>query len=78
MKFLEYFFGRKKTTAELLRDNKRVLNRAIRELDREGHRLEQQELKTILDMKRDAKQGQMVSCFEISTFKLVSRVPCAF
>uniref|UniRef100_A0A1I8GT85 Charged multivesicular body protein 2a n=1 Tax=Macrostomum lignano TaxID=282301 RepID=A0A1I8GT85_9PLAT len=52
-------FGRKKTPEEMLRQNQRALNRAMRDLDRERGRLEQQEKKVIADMKKLAKQGQM-------------------
>lgn len=45
----------------MLRENQRLLNRAIRELDRERMKLEQQEKKIIADIKKMAKQGQMVS-----------------
>jgi len=52
-------FGRKKTPEELLRENKRVLERTMRDLDREKNRLETQEKKVIMDIKKLAKQGQM-------------------
>lgn len=44
----------------MLRENQRLLNRAMRELDRERVKLEQQEKKIIADIKKMAKQGQMV------------------
>lgn len=44
----------------MLRENQRLLNRAMRELDRERLKLEQQEKKIIADIKKMAKQGQMV------------------
>jgi hypothetical protein len=47
--------------AELLRENKRQLDKAIRELDRERMGLQQQEKKTIAEIKKMAKEGQMVS-----------------
>uniref|UniRef100_A0A3Q3VMG0 Charged multivesicular body protein 2A n=1 Tax=Mola mola TaxID=94237 RepID=A0A3Q3VMG0_MOLML len=53
-------FGRRKTPEELLKQNQRALNRAMRELDRERVKLEQQEKKIIADIKKMAKQGQMV------------------
>lgn len=46
--------------AELLRENKRMLDRAIRELDRERMGLQQQEKKLIMEIKKMAKEGQMV------------------
>lgn len=57
---MEFLFGRRKTPEEMLRQNQRALNRAMRELDREKMKLEQQEKKIIADIKKMAKQGQMV------------------
>ena len=57
---LEWLFGRKKTPEEMLRENQRVLNKAMRELDRERAKMEQQEKKIIADIKKMAKMGQMV------------------
>ena len=57
---IEAIFGRRKTPQELLRQNQRALNKAMRELDRERQRLEQQEKKIIADIKKMAKMGQMV------------------
>ena len=57
---LEWLFGKKKTPQELLRQNQRALNKAMRELDRERARMEQQEKKVIADIKKMAKAGQMV------------------
>lgn len=51
---------KKKTPAELLRENKRMLDKAIRELDRERMGLQQQEKRTIMEIKKMAKEGQMV------------------
>jgi charged multivesicular body protein 2A len=53
-------FGKKKTPAELLRQHQRSLTKAQRELDREKERLERQEKKLILDIKKSAKDNQMV------------------
>ena len=39
---MEWLFGRKKSPEELLRQNQRVLNKAIRELDRERTKMEGQ------------------------------------
>jgi intein/homing endonuclease len=55
-----WLFGKKKTPAELLRENKRMLERAIRELDRERMGLQNQEKKLIQEIKKMAKEGQMV------------------
>ena len=56
---MEWLFGRKKTPDELLRQNQRALTKAMRELDRERTKMEQQEKKIIADIKKMAKQGQM-------------------
>lgn len=57
---MDLLFGRRKTPEELLRQNQRALTRAMRELDRERQKLEAQEKKIIIDIKKMAKQGQMV------------------
>ncbi|CAB1312042.1 unnamed protein product [Coregonus sp. 'balchen'] len=56
---MEFLFGKRKTPEEMLRQNQRALTRAMRDLDRERQRLEQQEKKIIADIKKMAKQGQM-------------------
>lgn len=58
---LEWLFGRRMTPDEMLRKNQRALNKAMRDLDREHMRMEQQEKKIIMDIKKMAKDGQMVS-----------------
>lgn len=55
----EFLFGKKKTPDEMLRQNQRALNKAMRDLDRERAKMEQQEKKVIADIKKMAKQGQM-------------------
>lgn len=47
-----------KTPQEVMRDNKRMLDRSIRELDRERMVVEGQCKKTIAEMKKMAKVGQ--------------------
>ncbi|XP_049939215.1 charged multivesicular body protein 2a [Schistocerca serialis cubense] len=56
---LEWLFGKKLTPEEMLRQNQRALNKAMRDLDRERARMEQQEKKIIADIKKMAKDGQM-------------------
>ncbi|KAH9490452.1 Charged multivesicular body protein 2A [Bulinus truncatus] len=56
---LEFLFGRKKTPEEMLRQNQRALTKAMRDLDRERQKMEQQEKKVIADIRKMAKQGQM-------------------
>jgi hypothetical protein len=48
------------TPAERLRQHQRSLQKAQRELDREKGKLEAQEKKTMMDIKKNAKAGQMV------------------
>lgn len=71
---MDLLFGRRKTPEELLRQNQRALNRAMRELDRERQKLETQEKKIIADIKKMAKQGQMVSV-KCSGYGTRSKVP---
>lgn len=58
---MEWLFGKRVTPEEMLRKNQRALNKAMRDLDREKMRMEQQEKKIIADIKKLAKDGQMVS-----------------
>lgn len=74
---MEFLFGRKKTPDEMLRQNQRALNKAMRDLDRERQKMEQQEKKVIMDIKKMAKLGQMVSmklfCYKLILIKLCPR-----
>ncbi|OAY83505.1 vacuolar protein sorting-associated protein 2 homolog 1-like [Ananas comosus] len=56
---MSFLFGKKKTPAELLRENKRMLDKSIREIERERQGLQAQEKKLIAEIKKTAKQGQM-------------------
>jgi len=62
MNIIETLFGRTVTPAERLRQHQRSLSKAERELDRERAKLEQQEKKLIMDIKKSAKAGQMNAC----------------
>lgn len=64
---MEWLFGKRVTPEEMLRKNQRALNKAIRDLDRERQRMEQQEKKIIADIKKMAKEGQMV-CAKLKKF----------
>lgn len=64
---MEWLFGKRVTPEEMLRKNQRALNKAIRDLDRERQRMEQQEKKIIADIKKMAKEGQMV-CARLKRF----------
>lgn len=50
---------------ELLRENKRMLDKSIRDIERERQGLQSQEKKLIAEIKRTAKQGQMVFFCEL-------------
>lgn len=49
-----------KPLKEQIRENKREINRAVRELDRERMKLERQEEKLKGDIRKAAKESQMV------------------
>lgn len=67
---MEWLFGRRMTPDEMLRKNQRALNKAMRDLDRENMRMAQQEKKIIMDIKKMAKDGQMVNHIFITKFYL--------
>lgn len=46
-----------------LRENKRMLDKSIREIERERQGLQTQEKKLIAEIKKSAKQGQMVRLY---------------
>lgn len=74
---MEWLFGKRITPEEMLRKNQRALNKAMRDLDREKMRMEQQEKKIIADIKKLAKDGQMVIrgfCPAVCLFNILSRV----
>ncbi|OQV25290.1 Charged multivesicular body protein 2a [Hypsibius exemplaris] len=56
---MEFLFGKRKTPEQLMRENQRTLNKAMRDLDRERAKMEQQEKKIIVDIKKMANAGQM-------------------
>jgi charged multivesicular body protein 2A len=56
---MDMLFGQRKTPAEMLRQHQRSLNKAVRDLDREKSKLEQQEKKLIADIRKSARAGQM-------------------
>lgn len=53
--------GKQKPLREVIRENKRMIKRAIRELDREKLTLEREEKKLVIEIKKNAKAGQMKS-----------------
>ena len=46
---------------EIIRQHQRAINKSIREMDREKMRLEAEEQKIIREIKKMAKEGQMVN-----------------
>jgi len=52
-------FGKEKPLKEVLRENKRMITRATRELDRERTALEREEKKLTIDIKKMAREQQM-------------------
>lgn len=72
---LEWLFGRRMTPEEMLRQNQRALNRAMRDLDREKAKMEQQEKKIIMDIKKMAKDGQMVRDMTSTCLKFHQFIP---
>ncbi len=51
--------GKERPLKEVLRENKRMINRAVRELDREKLGLEREEKRLTIEIKKAAKEGQM-------------------
>lgn len=67
---MEWLFGHRMTPDEMLRKNQRALNKAMRDLDRERLKMEQQEKKVIADIKKLAKDGQMVGLWFVSNLTI--------
>lgn len=53
-------FGSEKPLKEVIRENQRMLKKAIRELEKEITTLKRNETKLVADIKKMAKQNQMV------------------
>ena len=56
---MSFLFGKRKTPQEMMREQQRLVNRSIREIDRERVALQNNEKKTIIEIKKLAKQGQI-------------------
>ena len=65
-------FGKEKPLKEVLRENKRTINRAIRELDREKAQLEREEKRLTIEIKKAAKEQQM------GAVKIMAKVSITF
>jgi charged multivesicular body protein 2A len=53
--------GKNKPLKEVLRENKRMITRAVRELDREKAQLEREEKRLTMEIKKAARENQMTS-----------------
>jgi len=62
--------------AEVLREHQRALNSAMREIDRERVALQNQEKKTIIEVKNLAKKGQLVCYSSLSSFIIIHHFCC--
>lgn len=62
MNVLEWAFGKRVTPAERLRKNKRLLERAIRDLNLEVVKLQRQEKTLVATIRQSAQKGQMGAC----------------
>lgn len=69
MSFL--FGGKQKTPEEVMKEYKRGIDRSVREMDREVTRLQNQEKKLIIEMKKCAKDGQQMPVIQIKAKDLV-------
>jgi len=58
---MAFLFGKAQSPGDLLKKNKRMIDRAIRDLDRERVKLQQAEKKTIADIKKAARDNQVAS-----------------
>jgi len=56
---MEWLFGHRKTAKEIIREHQRLINRSIRELDREKMKMQNEEKKIIREIKKMAQEGQM-------------------
>ena len=58
---LPNWFGEKKTVKQVIREQKRINNRSIRQLERELNKIRREQKKNENEMKRLAKQGQLTA-----------------
>ena len=63
-------FGKEKPLKEILRENNRMIKRSIRELDREKTALEREEKRLVMEIKKNAKAGQMKSVKNIPKVRM--------
>jgi charged multivesicular body protein 2A len=60
-------FGKEKPLKEVIRENQRMLKKAIRELEKVVRDMQTEEKKLISSIQKAAKQGQMVRAASVST-----------
>ena len=64
--------GKKKPLKEVMRENKRMITRAVRELDREKQQLEKEEQRLTIEIKKAAKANQMGSVKIMAKVRVIS------
>jgi len=62
MNIMDMLFGKSETPAEKLRRTQRMLNKAVRELDKEQQKLVVQEKKIVGDIRKSAQEGKIGAC----------------
>lgn len=67
-------FGSEKPLKEVLRENKRMITRAVRELDREKAALEREEKRLTIEIKKAAREQHMGSVKIMAKVSLCSTV----
>jgi len=60
MGIFEFLFGKPRTAAQMVRDSQRLLNKAIRNVEKEKLQMQAQEKKLLVEIKQMAKSGHMV------------------
>jgi hypothetical protein len=66
-------WGKEKPLKEVLRENKRMINKAVRELDREKAGLEKEEKRLTMEIKKAARDGQMASVKIMAKVSMIRR-----
>lgn len=72
---LEALFGKKKSPDQILREQKRLLDRAVRDLEREKNQLLTQERKYAADIKTQVQKGQTESAKVNNTVNMPPGLP---
>jgi len=56
---MEWAFGNRQTSKEIVKEHQKIINKAVREIEREKNKLQRCETKIIADIKKTANEGQM-------------------